>query len=100
MRFLENCPRDALGNNIIHMSVSFLHPARGLEMLNSYVAATFLSGQYNETNFTTHLDERDLHTILREFKLHPLPYIQRAMIWLVTARHRRGVVPEVNYFVE
>lgn len=100
MRILEDFPRDALGNDITYIGVTFLHARPGLERLNAYVAATFLSGEYDERVYTTHLDERAMQIILQEFRLHPLPYIERAMLWLVTARMRRGVVPEVRYFVE
>jgi hypothetical protein len=100
LQFLQDCPRDALGNDIIHLTVSFLHTRPGLEMLNAYVAATFISGEYDERVFTLHLDERMMQIIQQEFKLHPTPYIDRALLWLWTARKSKGCVPIVRYFVE
>ena len=100
LRILQDFPKDALGNDITYIGVTFLHPTRGLEMLNAYVAATFISGEYDERVFSAHLDLKQLQIIQQEFKLYPTPYIDRALLWLWTGRQRKGSVTEIRYFVE
>lgn len=99
LRILENFPRDALGNDIHFIGVSFLHARPGLQRLNAYVAATFLSGEYDDSVFTLNMDRSELETIIREFRLHPIPYIERALAWLIL-KSVPGVVPTVRYSVE
>ena len=59
-------PKDQRGNSIIYQGVRFLDGA-GLLGLNSYMAATFLDGAYDERCFTLEVDAAILREALADF---------------------------------
>lgn len=59
-------PKDNLGNPIIYQVVRFLE-GEGLLSLNRYMAATFVSGEYDVDCFTLDVDAAILREALADF---------------------------------
>ncbi len=92
-------PRDKLGNFILYQGITFIHTRPRLEALNRYMAATFLTGEYDEKCFVLEVDATTLREAIKDFKLHDLPDFERAERWFKTQDYE-GEVKTCHMTVE